>query len=92
MKIISDNMTNLEIKQAKTIDELQEQLRLKEFDLSKCREEIRILKSKINLSHSILKKEIKKLKEIDDKRIHDIIITLKSISRKNEEWILYNEW
>ena len=85
MKIISDNMTNLEIKQAKTIDELQEQLRLKEFDLSKYREEIRILKSKINLSHSILKKEIKKLKEIDDKRIHDIIITLKSISRKNEE-------
>lgn len=92
MKIISNNMTDLEIKQAKTIDELQEQLRLKEFDLSKCREEIRILKSKINLSHSILKKEIKKLKEIDDKRIHDIIITLKSISRKNEEWILYNEW
>lgn len=92
MKIISNNMTDLEIRQAKTIDELQEQLRLKEFDLSKCREEIRILKSKINLSHSILKKEIKKLKEIDDKRIHDIIITLKSISRKNEEWILYNEW
>ena len=34
MKRINDNMTELEIKQAETIDKLQEQLKLKSYDIS----------------------------------------------------------
>ena len=81
-KRINDSMTELEIKQAETISNLQEEIKLQRFDLAKKREYIRRLNEKIKLSNSIIKKSIKELKEIDDKKIHDIIIKLKSISRE----------
>lgn len=84
-KRINDSMTELEIKQAETISNLQEEIKLQRFDLAKKREYIRRLNEKIKLSNSIIKSSIKELKEIDDKKIHSIIIKLKSISRERIE-------
>lgn len=84
-KRINDSMTELEMKQAETISNLQEEIKLQRFDLAKKREYIRRLNEKIKLSNSIIKKSIRELKEIDDKRMRAIIITLKSISRERTE-------
>jgi hypothetical protein len=93
IKRTSDKMTELEIKQAKTINDLQEEIKLKKFDITKERQQISLLKRKIELTNLALKSAISELKEIemnkDIKRLHYVILTLISTSKEgvaqNEE-------
>lgn len=86
IKRMSEKMTDLEIKQAKTISDLQEEIKLKEFDISKERQQINLLKRKINSTKIALKNAIKELKEIeinkDTKRLHFVILGLISTSKE----------
>lgn len=92
IKRMSEKMTVLEIKQAKTISDLQEEIKLKDFDISKERQKINMLKRKINLTKIALKNAIKELKEIenskDTKRLHFVTLALISTSKES---IIENE-
>lgn len=92
IKRMSEKMTDLEIKQAKTISDLQEEIKLKDFDISKERQKINMLKRKINLTKIALKNAIKELKEIenskDTKRLHFVTLALISTSKES---IIENE-
>lgn len=100
MKRINDNMTELEIKQAETIDKLQEQLKLKSYDISQYKKKIYLLKRKINLTSSALSHSIEMLQDMqfskDYSKLHTIVLMLKATTKEgiaqDEEWILYNEW
>lgn len=91
-KRISEKMTELETKQAKTINDLQEEIKLKDFDLTKERQQISLLKRKIDLTNTSLKNSIKELKKIEEnkdiKRLHFVILALISTSK---EGIIQNE-
>lgn len=80
VKRINDNMTELEIKQAETIDKLQEQLKLKSYDISKYRKKIYLLKRKINLTSSALSHSIEMLQDMqfskDYSKLHTIVLML----------------
>ena len=80
MKRINDNMTELEIKQAETIDKLQEQLKLKSYDISQYRKKIYLLKRKINLTSSALSHSIEMLQDMqfskDYSKLHTIVLML----------------
>lgn len=80
VKRINDNMTELEIKQAETIDKLQEQLKLKSYDISQYRKKIYLLKRKINLTSSALSHSIEMLQDMqfskDYSKIHTIVLML----------------
>lgn len=77
---INDNMTELEIKQAETIDKLQEQLKLKSYDISQYRKKIYLLKRKINLTSSALSHSIEMLQDMqfskDYSKLHTIVLML----------------
>ena len=77
---INDNMTELEIKQAETIDKLQEQLRLKDFDISQYKKKIHLLKRKINLTSSALSHSIEMLQDMqfskDFSKLHTVVLML----------------
>lgn len=80
VKRINDNMTELEIKQAETIDKLQEQLKLKSYDISQYRKKIYLLKRKINLTSSALSHSIEMLQDMqfskDYSKLHTIVLML----------------
>ena len=80
MKRINDNMTELEIKQAETIDKLQEQLKLKSYDISQYKKKIYLLKRKINLTSSALNHSIEMLQDMqfskDYSKLHTIVLML----------------
>lgn len=84
-KRINDNMTELEIKQAQTISDLQEEIKLKNFDIIKERQQISLLKRKIEATNIALKNSIKELKKIEEnkdiKRLHFVILALISTSK-----------
>lgn len=77
---INDNMTELEIKQAETIDKLQEQLKLKSYDISQYKKKIYLLKRKINLTSSALSHSIEMLQDMqfskDYSKLHTIVLML----------------
>lgn len=80
VKRINDNMTELEIKQAETIDKLQEQLKLKSYDISQYRKKIYLLKRKINLTSSALSHSIEMLQDMqfskDFSKLHTVVLML----------------
>ena len=67
MKInrLGDNFTNLEKIQMLKIDELQEKIKLLEFDISKDREIISILKRKIDVRNRAITNAIKNIQLYD---------------------------
>lgn len=77
---INDNMTELEIKQAETINKLQEQLKLKSYDISQYKKKIYLLKRKINLTSSALSHSIEMLQDMqfskDYSKLHTIVLML----------------
>lgn len=77
---INDNMTELEIKQAETIDKLQEKLKLKSYDISQYKKKIYLLKRKINLTSSALSHSIEMLQDMqfskDYSKLHTIVLML----------------
>lgn len=80
MKRINDNMTDLEIKQAKTISDLQEEIKLKDFDISQYKKKICLLKRKINLTRSALSHSIEMLQDMqfskDFSKLHTVVLML----------------
>lgn len=86
MKRINDNMTELEIKQAETIDKLQEQLRLKSYDISQYKKKIYLLKRKINLTSSALSHSIELLNEMEFSKnfskLHTVVLMLKATTKE----------
>jgi hypothetical protein len=77
---INDNMTELEIKQAETIDKLQEKLKLKSYDISQYKKKIYLLKRKISLTSSALSHSIEMLQDMqfskDYSKLHTIVLML----------------
>ena len=86
MKRINDNMTELEIKQAETIDKLQEQLKLKSYDISQYKKKIYLLKRKINLTSSALNHSIEMLQDMqfskDYSKLHTVVLMLKATTKE----------
>lgn len=86
MKRINDNMTDLEIKQAETINKLQEQLKLKSYDISQYRKKIYLLKRKINLTSSALSHSIEILNEMEFSKnfskLHTVVLMLKATTKE----------
>lgn len=86
MKRINDNMTELEIKQAETIDKLQEQLKLKSYDISQYKKKIYLLKRKINLTSSALSHSIEMLQDMqfskDYSKLHTVVLMLKATTKE----------
>lgn len=86
MKRINDNMTELEIKQAETIDKLQEQLKLKSYDISQYKKKIYLLKRKINLTSSALSHSIEILNEMEFSKnfskLHTVVLMLKATTKE----------
>lgn len=86
MKRINDNMTELEIKQAETINKLQEQLKLKSYDISQYRKKIYLLKRKINLTSSALSHSIEILNEMEFSKnfskLHTVVLMLKATTKE----------
>lgn len=86
MKRINDNMTELEIKQAETINKLQEQLKLKSYDISQYKKKIYLLKRKINLTSSALSHSIEMLQDMqfskDYSKLHTIVLMLKATTKE----------
>lgn len=86
MKRINDNMTDLEIKQAETINKLQEQLRLKSYDISQYKKKIYLLKRKINLTSSALSHSIELLNEMEFSKnfskLHTVVLMLKATTKE----------
>lgn len=86
MKRINNNMTELEIKQAETIDKLQEQLKLKSYDISQYKKKIYLLKRKINLTSSALSHSIEMLQDMqfskDYSKLHTIVLMLKATTKE----------
>lgn len=91
MKInkIRDNFTPLEIKQREVIDELQEKIKLLEFDKSKNLGIIRDLKMSINNKKNSIYEVIKELEKIQSEanysRLKYIIKILKIITKDGDE-------
>jgi len=86
MKRINDNMTELEIKQAETINKLQEQLKLKSYDISQYKKKIYLLKRKINLTSSALSHSIEMLQDMqfskDYSKLHTVVLMLKATTKE----------
>lgn len=86
IKRINEKMSELEIKQAKTISDLQEEIKLKNFDLTKERQQISLLKRKIEATNVALKSVIKELQKIEiskeTKKLHYVIMMLISTSKE----------
>ena len=86
MKRINDNMTELEIKQAETIDKLQEKLKLKSYDISQYKKKIYLLKRKINLTSSALSHSIEILNEMEFSKnfskLHTVVLMLKATTKE----------
>lgn len=80
MKRINDNMTDLETKQAKTISDLQEEIKLKDFDISQYKKKIHLLKRKIDLTSSALSHSIEMLQDMqfskDFSKLHTVVLML----------------
>lgn len=85
-KRINDNMTELEIKQAETINKLQEQLKLKDYDISQYKKKIYLLKRKINLTSSALSHSIEILNEMEFSKnfskLHTVVLMLKATTKE----------
>ena len=95
---ISDNFSKLEIKQMKSIDNLQEKIKLMEFDKMASNNIIRDLKLKLKIRDNTLKSAIYELEEIekneDYKKIDNVLFSLKSSLRRQddiEKCSLYDE-
>ena len=84
-----DNFTPLEIKQREVIDELQEKIKLLEFDKSKNLGIIRDLKMSISNKKNSIYEVIKELEKIQSEanysRLKYIIRILKIITRDGDE-------
>lgn len=77
-----EKMSNLEIKQAETINYLQEKIKLKHFDLIKLKEYNKALQKKISFTNFIIKNVIKELEQFEDEKAKKIILMLKSTNKK----------
>lgn len=92
VKRMSDNLSDLEIKQLKVIDELQEEIKLKNFDISKARQQIYLLNRKIENTKEAIKNIIKEIQKIeiskDFTRLHFVVLMLNSTSK---DGVLENE-
>lgn len=83
VEMLSDDYSRLEKAQMKTIDDLQEKIKLLEFDKSSDRLKIQELKGKIIRKNKILDYTIRELESINgNKKINEITHLLKSVRRK----------
>lgn len=86
MQRINDNMTELEIRQAKVIDVLQEKLKLKNYDISQYKKKICLLKRKINSTNYVLNNIIEILQEMqfnkDLSKLHTVVLMLIGTTKK----------
>lgn len=82
VEMLSDDYSRLEKAQMKTIYDLQEKIKLLEFDKSSDRLKIQELKGKIIRKNKILDYTIKELELINgNKKINEITHLLKSVRR-----------
>ena len=88
-KRLGETLSNLEKVQMKEIDRLQNQINLYEFDKTKDRNKIRVLREKLARRNKTIYSVIRELelmrKEENYKRLLIMINVLKSISKEEED-------
>ena len=88
IRIIKDNLSELEKKQMETISKLQDKIKLMEFDISQYKKQKQILKRSLIDRKKSIKIAIKELEQIRKEecynKISNVLVTLNSSLREKQ--------